>query len=176
MKYLLYLLQDAIVKKWKLLEFILKKNCGRQIITLVTDLNKISYLRTQDPSAGQSGFTQLIPYSFYNNFYNYLINIYIIKINIILFIPKSQVPKDRKVTHGIIFCDIKTQKYETHRTRLTVGGNLIDYPGEVTTPTSDITTAKTLINSIISTPNDIFLCADISNIYLDTSMDHYEYM
>ena len=39
---------------------------------------------------------------------------------------------------------------ETHRTRLTAGGDLIDYPGEVSTPTSDLTTMKLHINRDIS--------------------------
>jgi hypothetical protein len=48
--------------------------------------------------------------------------------NTIFFINRSQVPTDRKVTYGRIVCTIRPQKKETHRTRLTVGGNLIDYP------------------------------------------------
>ena len=90
------------------------------------------------------------------------------------FIPKPQVSQDRKVTHGRIVCDIKPQKSETHRTRLTVRVNLIDYPGEFRTPTEDITTAKTLIDSTISIPDARYLCTDISNFYLNTPMDRYE--
>ena len=45
--------------------------------------------------------------------------------NIIFFIQKPQVLQDRKVTYGRIVCDIKPQKYEIHRIRLTAG-NLID--------------------------------------------------
>ena len=43
-------------------------------------------------------------------------------------------------------CDIRPQKIETHRTRLTVGGNLIEYPGEVSTPTLELTTMKMHVN------------------------------
>ena len=42
--------------------------------------------------------------------------------NTILFIPNEQVPAGRTVTYGLIVA----QKSETHRTRLTVGGNLIN--------------------------------------------------
>ena len=45
-------------------------------------------------------------------------------------------PNDRRATYVRAVCDIRTQKIETHRTRLTTGGNLIDYPGEVSTQTS----------------------------------------
>ena len=34
--------------------------------------------------------------------------------------------------------EIIPQKAETHRTRLTVGGNLINFPDDVTTPTADL--------------------------------------
>ena len=58
---------------------------------------------------------------------------------------------------------------------LTVGVNIIYYPGEFTTTTADITTATPLINSTISTPDATFLCADISNFYINTPTDRYEY-
>ena len=73
-------------------------------------------------------------------------------------------------------CDIRPHKAEKHRVRLTVGGDQIDYPGEVSTPTSDLTTAKILINSILSTPNAKGMCADIKDFYLNTEMERYEYM
>ena len=62
--------------------------------------------------------------------------------NTIKFINRRQVPPDKKVTHGKMVCDIRPQKAETHRVRLAVEGDQIDYPREVSTPTSDLTTAK----------------------------------
>eukprot|EP00804_Cyclotella_cryptica_P002895 CCRYP_009401-RA/>CCRYP_009401-RA protein AED:0.38 eAED:0.38 QI:0/0/0/1/0/0/2/0/237 len=56
------------------------------------------------------------------------------------------------------------------------GGNLINYPGELTTRTADLTTAKILWNSTISTPGARFACADIENMYLQTPMSRYKYM
>ena len=55
--------------------------------------------------------------------------------NTIFFIPKGKLPTGRTVTYGRILDKIRPQKAETHRTRLTVGGNLINFPGDVTTPT-----------------------------------------
>ena len=55
------------------------------------------------------------------------------------------------------------QKAETHRTRLTVGGNLINFPGDVTTPTADLIMAKLIFNSLLSTKNAKFTCVDIAN-------------
>ena len=71
---------------------------------------------------------------------------------------------------------IAPRKKEHNRMRLTVGGNLIDYPGDVSTPTADTTTAKLVINSTISTPQAKYMCGDIKNFYLGTPMARYEYM
>ena len=96
--------------------------------------------------------------------------------NTIKFIRHNDVPKGRMPTYGRFVCDIRPQKTETHRTRLTVGGNLISYPGVVSTKTADITTAKCLFNSVVSTPNARFACFDIKNFYLNTPLDRPEYM
>jgi hypothetical protein len=96
--------------------------------------------------------------------------------NTIFFIKRNQVPTDRKVTYGRIVCTIRPQKKETHRTRLTVGGNLIDYPYDVSTPTAGITTAKFIFNSFLSTPNAKFMGLDIKAFYLNAEMERYKYM
>jgi hypothetical protein len=59
---------------------------------------------------------------------------------------------------------------------LTAGGNLIDYPGELTTRTADLTTTKLLWNSVISTKDSRYMCLDIENFYLGTPMARFEYM
>ena len=82
----------------------------------------------------------------------------------------------RTVTYGIILAEIRQQKAETHSTSLTLGGNLINLPGDVTTPTSDIITAKLVFNSVLSTKNVKFMCEDIASLYLNKPMDRYEYM
>ena len=59
------------------------------------------------------------------------------------FIPEEEVPfKTKKVTYPKIVSDIRPRKAETHRTRITVGGNLLDYAGTLITPTATITTAR----------------------------------
>jgi hypothetical protein len=80
------------------------------------------------------------------------------------------------VTHGQICVDYRPQKEEPNRTRLTVGGNLIEYPGDVSTPTADTTTAKMVVESTILTPNAEFMCADIKDFYIQTPMARYKYM
>ena len=73
-------------------------------------------------------------------------------------------------------CDIRPQKTETHRTKLTAGGNLIDYPGEVSTPTSDLTTMKLHVNSTISDITSRYMCMDVKYFYLNDLMDRDEYI
>ena len=47
--------------------------------------------------------------------------------NMVMFVPKSKVPKNKKVTYGKIVCKLKPEKEEKERTRLTVGGNLLNF-------------------------------------------------
>lgn len=96
----------------------------------------------------------------------------------IFFIPYSKIPADRRrdITYGRFVCDIRMAKENPNRTRLTVGGDRINYPGEVGTPTCELLLAKVFFNSVISTPNARFLTADISNFYLNTPMERYEYV
>ncbi len=58
--------------------------------------------------------------------------------NTILFIPYHSIPPDRRVdiTYGRIVVDYRPQKQEKHITRLTLGGNLINYPYTVSSPTA----------------------------------------
>jgi hypothetical protein len=72
--------------------------------------------------------------------------------------------------------DIKDHKVEKERTRLTVGGNQIEYPGDKSTRTAGLTTAKILINSVISAQSAKFLVIDITFFYLNTPLGRFEYM
>eukprot|EP00957_Ditylum_brightwellii_P132986 10140001-Ditylum_brightwellii.AAC.1 len=72
----------------------------------------------------------------------------------ILFVRHDEIPDDRKrdATYGRIVCDYRPQKEEKNRMRLMVGGDRINYPHNVSTPTADATTTKCVINNTISTP------------------------
>jgi hypothetical protein len=96
--------------------------------------------------------------------------------NTIRFIRRSDIPKGRKVTYSSFLVDIKDHKEEKERTRLTVGGDQIEYPGNKSTQTAGLTTAKILINSVISTLGAKFLVIDINNFYLNTPLARFEYM
>eukprot|EP00804_Cyclotella_cryptica_P013547 CCRYP_012910-RA/>CCRYP_012910-RA protein AED:0.33 eAED:0.31 QI:0/0/0/1/1/1/2/0/567 len=97
--------------------------------------------------------------------------------NTIRFIRKQDIPKDRikDITYGQFVCTIQPEKKEPNRTRLIVGGDRINYPGEVATPTADMLAAKILFNSVISTATTCFMAMDISNFYLNTPLQRPEY-
>jgi hypothetical protein len=71
--------------------------------------------------------------------------------NTVFFIPRQDVPKGKIITYGRFIVDIRPNKSEVHRIHLTVGGNLIQYPGDVSARSADLTTSKCLCNSTIST-------------------------
>ena len=98
--------------------------------------------------------------------------------NTINFIPKYLVPEDRimDVTYGKFVCNLRPEKDEVHRTRFVVGGNRINYPGDVGTPTADMLLAKILFNSVISTNNARFMAGDIKKIHLKTPLKRKEYI
>jgi hypothetical protein len=95
--------------------------------------------------------------------------------DICFFIKLINVPKDRKITYGKIVCDYKPHKKEKERVRLTVGGDRLDYSGDIATSTADITTFKILINSTISTEDAAMMIMDIKNYYLGTPLPRFEY-
>ena len=96
--------------------------------------------------------------------------------NTIRFIKHDDLPAGRKATYSRFVAAEKQNKAEKFRVRLTVGGNLVDYPGKVSTPTVDMPVVKCLLNSVVSTPNARFCSFDISDFYLNTTMERKEYM
>jgi hypothetical protein len=67
------------------------------------------------------------------------------------FIKLTNIPKDRKITY-------------------------VNYSGDVTTSTADITTFKILINSTLSTEDAAVMMMDIKNYYIGTPLPRFEYM
>ena len=61
------------------------------------------------------------------------------------------IPADRTITYARVVVDFRPQKADPHRIRITAGGNLIHYPGELTTRTANLTTSKLMWNSVLST-------------------------
>jgi hypothetical protein len=78
---------------------------------------------------------------------------------------QDQILKDRQndITYGRIVCDVRKGKKDKHRTRLSMGGNLINYPGDYKTLTADLLTVNILLNSIILMPNAKFVTIKIKD-------------
>jgi hypothetical protein len=92
------------------------------------------------------------------------------KTHTLRFIKRSNIPKGRKVTYGSFVVDIKEHKEEKERARLTFGGDQIEYPGDKSTRTAGQTTARIIINSVISTFGAKFLVIDIIFLNLNTPL------
>ncbi len=95
----------------------------------------------------------------------------------IAFMEKQQIPQARckNITYGRIICVYRLEKKDPYRTRIMMGGNLVNYPNDCGTPAADLLTVKLMFNSIISTPNAKFMTIDMKDFYLMTPMDRYEY-
>jgi hypothetical protein len=85
-------------------------------------------------------------------------------------------PKRTKSDKWLICSGHQGPQGGKERTRLTVGRDQIEYPGDKYTRTAGLTTAKILINSVISTLGAKFLVIDIKNFYLNTPLGRFEYM
>jgi hypothetical protein len=92
------------------------------------------------------------------------------------FIRLTNIPKDRKITDGKIVCDYKPHKKEKECVRLTMGGDRLEYSGDIATSTADITTFKILISSTLSTEEAAMMMMDIKNYYLGTPLPQFENM
>jgi hypothetical protein len=88
----------------------------------------------------------------------------------------NNIPEDRKITYSKIVCDYKPHKQEKERDRFTIGGDRLDYSGDVTTSIADITTFKILINITLSTEDAAMMMMDIKNYSIGTPLPRFEYM
>jgi hypothetical protein len=59
---------------------------------------------------------------------------------------------------------------------MTVGGDRIEYAGELSTKTVDLTVTKTILNSVCSTKAALYMNMYIKNYYLGTPLERYEYV
>ena len=76
-------------------------------------------------------------------------------------IPRSKVPRGKKVTYARTVVYIRPEIDEPNRVRITAGGDRLEYYGETSTETASIETAKILLNSVLSTKNAKFMSINI---------------
>eukprot|EP00804_Cyclotella_cryptica_P010308 CCRYP_012223-RA/>CCRYP_012223-RA protein AED:0.11 eAED:0.15 QI:0/0/0/1/0/0.5/2/0/935 len=90
----------------------------------------------------------------------------------------EDIPADRRkeITYTKVVCKVRPEKNDPNRTRITIGGNRICYPGDVGTKTAPLELVKLMINSVLSRTNAKFCTFDIANFYLGTPLDRPEYV
>ena len=77
------------------------------------------------------------------------------------FIPKKEVPSNKKVTYPRTVVAYRPEKVDNpYRTRITAGGDRLDYQGETSTNSASMTTIKIHQNSVLSTPNAKYATSD----------------
>ena len=93
--------------------------------------------------------------------------------NTLFFRKYEDIPAERRkyVTYGRVVVDYGLQKEEPDCTRLTVAGDRIKYPGNISTPTSALTIEKMGINSTMYTPQARYMCGDLRKFYFGTPFD-----
>jgi hypothetical protein len=87
------------------------------------------------------------------------------------------IPQNRRkdITYGQIVCNYCSEKKDPYHTRITMSGNIINYPNDCSAPTANLLTVKIMLDSVISTPNAKFMTINIKDFYLMTPMDRYKY-
>ena len=92
-------------------------------------------------------------------------------------IRKATIPAGRHATYVNFVCVIRPQKAETHRVRMTFGGDRLDYPGDPSSPATSMLTTKIHLNSTISDAKNgaRYLNLDIKNFFLGSHMDYFQY-
>ena len=98
--------------------------------------------------------------------------------NTFKFIRYENIPRDRckDITSSKVVCLICPEKADPNRTRITIGGNRICYPGDAVTKTASLDLFKRVINSVISRKDAKYVTFDISNFYLQTHLECLEYV
>ena len=94
----------------------------------------------------------------------------------IVFIPVHELPRGAQCTYCRIAAHDTPHKPNPRRIRFAVGGDRIVYDGPVTAPTGELTTAKLLINSVLSTPGARMMTLDIKDYYPMCPMDEPAFM
>ena len=61
----------------------------------------------------------------------------------------------------MVVCEVKPHKEDPNRTRITVAGSQICYPGNVGAPTGSLKLVKLIINSVLSRCNTRFVSFDL---------------
>ena len=96
--------------------------------------------------------------------------------NTLFWINREQVSKNRTATYARVVVNKRLEKEEVNRTQITAGGDRLEFQGDTSTETVGLETVKMVFNSVVSTLEAKFMTIDISNMYLNTPLQEYQYM
>ena len=82
----------------------------------------------------------------------------------------ENIPLDRRkdIAFSKVVCTFCPDKADLNRTRITIAGQNIKYPGDVGTKNASLNLVKLLLNSVLSRQGAKFVTFDIRNYYLQT--------
>ena len=98
--------------------------------------------------------------------------------NTFLTIKFEDIPKDRlnEICYTSVVCEVRPGKKDPNRTRITICGTNVCYPGDVGTNTASLELFKLMINSVLSSKGAKYVCFYIENFYLITPLGRPEYV
>ena len=84
------------------------------------------------------------------------------------FLHRSTISKNKKVTYANMVYDHRPLKTEKYRVRLTLGGDILEYSGDASSPAASLIISKLLFNSVVSDSHRgaRFMSPDIKNYFL----------
>ena len=90
----------------------------------------------------------------------------------------ENIPKDRlnEICYTSVVCEVRPGKKDPNRTRITICGINVCYPGDVGTNTASLELFKLMINSVLSREGAKYVCFDIELFYLSTPLGRPEYV
>ena len=90
----------------------------------------------------------------------------------------ENIPLDRRkeIAFSKVVCTFRPDKFDPNRTRITIAGQNIKYPGDVGIKTASLNLVKLLLNSVLSRQGAKFVTFDIRNYYLQTPVDRSKYV
>ena len=79
-------------------------------------------------------------------------------------IHRRNLPSNKTAAHIRMVADLRPQKPDPHRIRITVRGSKISVDYDIGTPTADLSTSKILINSTLSTRGERWAGFNLMNM------------
>ena len=94
------------------------------------------------------------------------------------FIPWHKVPTGANVTYTNFINNVRPLKDETHRVRMAVEGDRLDYEEDPSSPAISLLDTKIMLNSVISDAHKgaRYYIAGIKMFYLNNPMSTFRYM